>query len=291
MENSEASAFLEAFINDCRFRNLREKTISEYKWYLEYIQNNVGDLLEIDRQAIKDMAVSRINSGLKATTVNHYIKAIKVFYSFLEREEYIENNPMEKLRKIPEPKIVKPVLDVSQISKLLKQIPIRGFYHLRARSMIMLMWDTAVRLNELLSIEFSDIDLQTRTIKIKGKGRKERIVPFGSRTKNELKRYIKIWTEKQSPYLFCTRDGLKLDKRKFQDILYTYGRKIGLHVNPHLIRHSAATFLAKSEMPAQHIQILLGHSNLNTIQRYINQIVNQKGLQISHRRLSPGDRL
>jgi site-specific recombinase XerD len=62
-------------------------------------------------------------------------------------------------------------------------------------------------------------------------------------------------------------------------------------VSPHLIRRSAATFLAKSGMPAQFIQILLGHSNLNTTQRYINQIVNQEGLQISHRQLSPGDRL
>ncbi len=157
--------------------------------------------------------------------------------------------------------------------------------------MITLIWDTAIRLQELLSIEISNLDLQFKTIKIMGKGNKERMVPFGHKTKRELIRYLKNRNKVDSGLLFCTKHGLIIGIRNFQRTVYRYGDKVGVKVSPHLLRHSAASFLAKHEMPAQHIQILLGHSNLSTTQRYINQIVNQEGLQVSHRRLSPGDRL
>jgi site-specific recombinase XerD len=235
--------------------------------------------------------MDRLNEGLAPSTVNQYVKAIKVFYSFLAREEIINDNPMAKLAKVREPIKLKPVLDEVKIARLLGAIPIKGFYNSRDRAMITLIWDTAMRLSEALTIELANLNPMFRTIKIMGKGNKERIVPIGIRTKKTIGKYLKYRDKIDSSLLFCTRDGLKISKRNFQRTVQSYGKKIGVKVSPHLLRHSAATFLAKNEMPAQHIQILLGHSNLNTTQRYINQIVNQEGLRISHRRLSPGDRI
>ncbi|MCP4580567.1 MAG: tyrosine-type recombinase/integrase [candidate division Zixibacteria bacterium] len=279
MENRRTSDLLESFICDCHYRNLSEKAIAEYRWYLLYIKKQCGDLLAVDRQMIKQLVIDRLGAGLSPVTVNHYVKAIKVFYSFLLREEIIADNPMAKLAKVIEPKKVKSVLDVDKVSRLIAIIPSRTFYHARDKAMITLIWDTAIRLKEVLLIHASDLNLQFRTIKIKGKGNKERVVPFGQKAKRELIKYLKFRDSIDSTFIFCARDGLSISPRNFQRTLTKYGNKIGIKVSPHLLRHSSATFLAKSEMPAQHIQILLGHSSLSTTQRYINQIVNQEGLK------------
>ena len=290
MQKDRTPELLDSFIQDCHYRNLSKKAIEDYKWFLTDAQNRLGNLTDISRDDIKQLVLERIESGLSPATVNHYIRIIKIFYSYLEREEIIRENPMMKLKQLSVPKRLKPVVDSKHISRLVAMIPDEGFYHIRDRSMILLLWDTAIRLNEILTISLENVDLQFRTIKIIGKGNKERIVPFGNKTKRALQKYLKI-RENHSPLLFCTKEGVQIMRRNFQRTVQRYGKRIGLNISPHLIRHSAATFLAKSEMPAQHIQILLGHSNLNTTQRYINQIVNQEGLQISHRRLSPGDRI
>ena len=178
MKNQRSSAMLSSFINDCRYRNLSVKAIADYEWYLNDIKKRCGNLMEIDRNSVKQLVMNRLDSGLSPVTVNHYIKAIKVFYSFLFREELIENNTMAKLEKLKEPKRLKPVLDEKKIARLISAIPAKSFFNVRDRAMITLIWDTAMRLNELLSIELANVDLQFKTIKIVGKGDKERMVPF-----------------------------------------------------------------------------------------------------------------
>jgi len=281
----------EIFIQDCKFRNLSKATIKDYSWYLTDINKCLSDWDKITRQDVKQLVLDRLNSGQSPASANHYIRAIKAFFSFLLREEYIEKNTMAGLSLISMPDKLKPVLEPKQITKLTNVIPEKSFFNIRDRAMIVLLFDTAIRLNELLNIKIADVDLKNNQIKVLGKGRKDRIVPLGQKSKRELIRYLKLRGDNHSEYLFCTYTGYRIMPRNFRRTLDTYGKKIGIKIYPHLIRHSAATFLAKNEMPAQHIQILLGHSNLATTQRYINQIVNQEGLQISHRRLSPADRL
>ena len=283
--------YLEIFIQDCRFRNLSEKTLKDYNWHLTEIENKLGDWHSVDSNGIKGLVLKRMEGGLSPASANHYIRAIKAFYSFLVRENYFEKNPVAGLRLVNMPQKLKPVLEPRQISRLLSAIPESCFYKIRDKAMILLLWDTAMRLKELLCIRIEDLNLKMGTVKITGKGNKDRVVPIGRKTMRELVKYLRHRGDSHSELLFCTRDGVQIMPRNFQRTLYRYGRRIGIKLSPHLLRHSAATFLAKSEMPAQHIQILLGHSNLNTTQRYINQIVNQEGLQISHRRLSPGDRI
>jgi len=88
-----------------------------------------------------------------------------------------------------------------------------------------------------------------------------------------------------------TQTGFAIKPRNFRKTLTNHGKRAGIKVTPRLLKHSAAMFLAKSQMPAQHIQILLGHSYLAVTQNYISRIVTQEGLQISHRRLSPRVRI
>jgi len=203
----------------------------------------------------------------------------------------MDNNPLAGLSLVTMPDKIKAVLDSKNMAKLLSVIPEDGFFNVRDKAMIMILWDTAMRLKELLNIKIGDIDFKSGTIKITGKGRKDRIVPIGQKAKRELVRYLNQRGEIQSEYLFCTLTGYAVGPRNFRRSLTKYGKLIGLKATPHLLRHSAATFLAKAEMPAPHLQALLGHASLAITQNYINRVASQEGLQISHRRLSPGDRI
>ncbi len=281
----------EIFLQDCNYRNLSKATIRDYDQFLTPIKNRFGSLENVSRQDIKELVLEKLNDGLSPDRENHYIRAIKAFYSFLLKEEYIDSNRMAGLSLITMPEKLKPVLELEQVSRMIAKIPTEGFFNIRDKVMIMLLSDTAMRLNELLHIKLTGLDFKLGTVKITGKGRKDRIVPFGQKTKRELVKYLKIRGENHSEYLFFSKTGFPVMGRNFRRSLTKYGNKIGIEVYPHLIRHSAATFLAKSSMPAQHIQVLLGHSSLAVTQNYINRIVAQEGLQISHRRLSPGDRL
>jgi len=291
MSFERADDLQEIFLQDCNFRNLSKATIRDYDQFLTPIKNRFGSLENVTRQDIKELVLERLNDGLSPATVNHYIRAIKAFHSFLHREEYTDSNKMAGLSPITMPEKLKPVLELEQVCRMVAKIPTEGFFNVRDKVMIMLLWDTAMRLNELLHIKLPDLDFKLGTVKITGKGRKDRVVPFGQKTKRELVKYLKVRGENHSEYLFCTKTGFSVMPRNFRRSLTKYGNKIGIDVYPHLLRHSAATFLARSSMPAQHIQVLLGHSSLAVTQTYINRIVAQEGLQISHRRLSPGDRI
>lgn len=291
MSNERAFDLQEIFIQDCKFRNLSPATIKDYDWFLTGIKNRLGDWSGIDRDHIKKLVLEKMESGKSPASANHYIRAIKTFYAFLQKEGHIDKNIMAGLSLISMPEKLKAVLEPKQIARLINTVPENGYYGTRDKVMILMLWDTAMRLKELLAIKIIDVDLKFGTVKITGKGRKDRVVPFGQKTKREIVKFLKIRGDNNSEYLFCSRTGYPIMPRNFRRTMTNYGKKIGVSVSPHLLRHSAATFLARNEMPAQHIQILLGHSSLAVTQNYINRIVAQEGLQISHRRLSPGDRI
>ncbi len=281
----------DAFLQDCEFRGLSPDTIKDYRKTLAVIEDTYGPCENVTRQQIKELVLRKLSGGMSPASANHIIRAIKAFSSFLCKEEFADSNIMRGLPLVSMPEKLKPVLEPRQVSSIISSIPDRGFYNRRDRAMIWVLFDTAIRLKELLNVKLNDIDLRFGTMKITGKGRKDRIVPIGRKAKAELIKFIKIRGESSTDYLFSTRTGERIMSRNFERSLANHGKKVGIKVNPHLLRHSAATFLAKAEMPAQHIQLLLGHTSLSVTQNYINRLVAQEGLQISHRRLSPGDRI
>ncbi|UCE66258.1 MAG: tyrosine-type recombinase/integrase [Candidatus Zixiibacteriota bacterium] len=289
LTNPRYTDLLQNFLQDCRFRGLSERTIEDYEYYLNRIFKRFTS--DFGKNDLKAFVLSEVQRGLSPATANHYIRGVKAFFSYLVEEGLIDTNPFLKLSLVKEPQVHKPVLTPTQVGRLLAIIPEEGYFNVRDKTMIAILWDTAIRAKELFGLTLSGVDIANNTLKVNGKGNKDRVVPFGRKTKKLIIKYLKIRRDNGSPLLFCTDSGQRINHHNFQRTLYKFGKKVGLHVHPHLIRHSAATFLAKAEMPATHLQLLLGHSSLAVTQRYINQIVNQEGLQISHRRLSPGDRI
>jgi site-specific recombinase XerD len=128
-----------------------------------------------------------------------------------------------------------------------------------------------LRMNEVLSLKIGDIDLEGRLIKVFGKGRKERMVPLGVKTLRILHQYLIKWRSKfPANVLICMRNGQPLKDRHCHKIISSIGKKLGLTLYPHLLRHSAATWYIQQGGNPAVLQRILGHSSLLVTQNYLH---------------------
>jgi site-specific recombinase XerD len=286
-------AALKLFEYHIRTKNLSPKTISVYGerlgYFYKYLQKNKIPFDSVSKADIQDYILYQKNRGLADISINGQIKVLKIFFKFLLEEDYLEGNPTKRIELLKTEKRLKPIISEEDIEKIL-YVPDRKTYTgMRNFCMILVFYDTLIRLNELVNIKMQDIDLDRGTILIYGKGRKERVVPIGAKTTKFLYKFLinhrKIIL---SDYLFCTMQGRPLDHRNVLRILQRIGRKVNVHVSPHLIRHSGASHRAISGMPAFLLQKLLGHTTIQMTEKYIHLVDNEK-LRIASKQYSPLD--
>ena len=166
----------------------------------------------------------------------------------------------------------------------------RTFTGYRNYIMLLLFWDTMVRLGELLGLKVSDVDLKAGMIKVYGKGRKERCIPLGTTTIKRIHYFLsKHRRDIPGDFLVCRVDGHPLPVRSVERILERIGEKAGIKVTPHLLRHSAGTFWIKSGGSSAILQKILDHTTQSTTQLYIH--LAGSDVKEWHARFSPGDRV
>ena len=286
---------LQQFYYNCRVKNLSEKTLSIYGERLSNFYNFLKAKKMIfdntDKSVIQDYILS-MKDKVSDHTVNGRIRVLKTFFGFLTSDGLWHNgNPMEKISFIKTERKIKPVLTPEQVEQILKSINKNTYTGHRNYCMICVFWDTLIRLSELINLRVSDVNFKDGTIKVLGKGRKERIVPLGAKTVKHLHRFwIEFRETIDCDYFFCDSQGRPLEKRNVERILERIGEKVGIHVTPHLLRHSGATFLALTGCPAFLLQKLLGHTTLNTTQIYIN-LKDDERLKKAFLKYSPMDSL
>jgi len=276
-----------------RAKNLSPKTISVYGerlgYFYRYLRSKKVSFDEVTRQTLQDYILFQKERGLKGISINGQVKVIKIFYKYLQEEGTIEFDPVDRVPLLKTEKRTKPIISEENFQKLLTVPDKKTFTGLRNFCILLVFYDSLVRLGELTNIRIKDVDLEGGTIRIFGKGRKERIVPFGAATAKNLYRYLRNYRDSlPSDILFCTRDGRMLDHRNVLRITERLGTKIGIHVNPHLIRHSAASHRAMSGMPAFLLQRLLGHTTIQMTQQYVHLVDDQK-LKEAFKQYSPLD--
>ena len=261
-------------------RKLSDNTVLSYKENIEVFKNDIKkELLNIDSDDIKIFLKKENNKTSK--TRAHYITVLNNFYSFLIRESYINNNPMDTIKQ---PKIEKKLPDyltVEEVDKLLN-IPLNNAYDYRNKAMLETLYGTGIRVSELINIKISDIDFNECYIRIYGKGSKERIVPFNDICSKYLSDYIEnyrntLLKHKDSEYVFINSLSGRISRQGFFKILKEICLKQGIkkNVSPHLLRHSFATHLLNNGADLRIIQELLGHSDLSTTQIY-TEVLNEK---------------
>ncbi|MBC7090283.1 MAG: tyrosine-type recombinase/integrase, partial [Methanobacteriaceae archaeon] len=191
-------------------------------------------------------------------------------------KKFFEFHKMDHLKDVKTPKRAKSLpksLNEDEVKRLIRAVDTdtrqRKFTRTRDKLILSLLYSSGLRVSEVVSLKVNDIDLKDRTIRIRGKGNKDRIVLFDQKTKKLLKEYLHERSQ-ESEYLFLNRFGNPLTPRYIQITIKKYAIKAGIKkkVTPHILRHSFATHLLKNGVDIRAIQQLLGHSNLSTTQIY-----------------------
>lgn len=264
--------------------NYSEKTVLSYRQDIESFYNFIFsqgvDIAQVDIQIIRNYLSSQMDEGKTKVTCCRRLAALRHFFNFLVRKKYIEENlflcvnaPKKEI-KYPE------ALYLEQIEDLFKKNRERtDEFMLRDQAIIELLYASGVRVSELVKIKLQDIQMRDRTIKVFGKGRKERIVIFSKSCQQTLMDYLKnsrdgiLANNKfdfNVEYLFLNSFGKKLTTRGVEYILKEIQDKAGVELGlyPHLLRHTFATHLLEGGADLRVIQELLGHESINTTQVY-----------------------
>lgn len=280
---------LESFAFACRVKNLTPSTLKCYAerlaYLVEYAKMRGKPLDQLSTRDIQSYILEIVDK-VSAATVNGRIRVFKVFYKHLKDEGLVKVDPMHGIELVRMEQKVKPVLTSEEMSRVLSKLNKNTPYGARAYSMILLTYDAMLRLNELLSLRIQDIDLRTKLVKVYGKGRKERHAPFSDKTAKTLHTYLIRYKKGQDTGLiFTTRDGKKVDARRAHRIFSQAGKKAGLYLHPHLVRHSSASQFVRMGGNPSVLQKILGHSSLTVTQKYVH--LSNDDLNNAYERFSP----
>ncbi len=237
---------------------------------------NIRSPEQVDSLLLRSFLGQLKEQELKKTSMVRKLAAIRSFYKFLRRNRLVSSNPAEALRT---PKIesrLPRVLDLPEIEKLLATPDTNQFLGLRNRTMLETLYSAGLRASELLGITEEDLDLRAGLVRVKGKGKKERLAPLGKHALEWLERYLPQKRQRQAEtgnennFVFVHENGTPLRQRElnrdFQKILSA--ANITKKSSPHSLRHSFATHLLDRGADLRLVQELLGHANLSTTQIY-----------------------
>lgn len=241
----------------------------DLKEFYESVKCEPDNLDIID---LRGFIAGEIQKGLNKTTVSRRLSSIRSFFKFLYREGYMKTNPAKLVSNPKVPKLLPRFLSVDDVFSLVEKPEGIGFIPARNRAVLELLYSSGLRVSELAGINTDDIHVKESLIKIKGKGKKERIVPIGSKAIDAMKSYIieRMLLKSKERALFLNRMGKRLTDRGVRRIVVKYARALGIHgrIGPHTLRHSFASHLLQGGADLRVIQELLGHSSLSTTQKY-----------------------
>lgn len=284
--------YVDAFVFGCKIRNLAPRTLNVYAerlgYLVRYLEEKGIDIEEVTKQDIQNYLLSLIGN-VSDETVNGRIRVYRRFFNYLEEEGLWEKpNPTKKLKLIKASKRIKPVVSPEEIQRALQCLNKSTYEGYRNLTMIMIFWDAMIRKEELITLKVDDVDLRGGLIKVYGKGRKERQVPMGAKTIKMLHFYLNRWRNGTAGNLvFCQRNGKPITSRHCHKIVQDIGKRAGVDLYPHLIRHSAATFFIRQGGSPVILQKILGHTSLVVTQNYLH-MSNQDMLE-TYGKFSPSN--
>jgi integrase/recombinase XerC len=258
-------------------RRLSAHTVSGYLHELEALsawcaKRGVDSWQALDSRAIRDFAARSHAMGLAPRSIQRRISAVRTFFNFLVREQVLPANPAIEVRAPKAGRRLPETLNADQMAGLLAFTPKDGIGR-RDLAIMELFYSSGLRLAELIALNLTDLDLNDRTVRVVGKGNKQRISPIGRPAIKALRAWLAERTalaKADEPAVFVGRTGRRLGARIVQRRVAQLARAQGLpiHMHPHLFRHSFATHLLESSRDLRGVQELLGHANISTTQIY-----------------------
>lgn len=265
----------------------------EKGYSLHTVSNYLRDLNQFAEQAGREIEVDAIDTPIirsyiyslnirnKSSSVARKLSALRTFFRFLEHENIIPDNPMASISMPKQEQHIPVFLSVDEVFALLEAPGHGESFAARDRAILELLYSTGMRVSELVSCNMANLDFETEMVMVRGKGNRERLIPFGAQAVKSLRIYL---TEREELLrtrlqqgkkfdqnsLFLNSRGTRLTARSVERMISNYGRKAGLDkpVTPHVLRHSFATHLLEMGADMRSVQELLGHASLSTTQIY-----------------------
>lgn len=278
----EVAAFLRYLDRE---RNASPQTVKAYGRDLEqfvvYVRGQLGREprpADVDHLLLRGFLAHLHRRGLQKASSARKLAALRSFFRYLCREGVLDRNPARPL--------LSPRLE-RRIPAYLEERELEGFLDvpggtdaaLRARAILELLYGTGIRCAELVGLDLAEVDLDARMIRVLGKGRKERVVPFGTKAREALRQWLpaRVRMRPGSDALFVNAKGGRLTDRSVRKLVSRRVKQTALakKVSPHALRHSFATHLLARGADLRVIQELLGHSSLSTTQRYTHVDTHQ----------------
>ena len=237
-------------------------------------ENGVEDPDLLDSDLIRDFLAIQKKQGRVPSTISRRMSSIRGFCRYLAQNKLLEADVGAHLRAARGQRPFPDALSEAQTDRLLQLPDTSTALGIRDKAMLEICYGCALRVSELVELTLHDIDFEAGFIRVLGKGSKERIVPLGAFAEEALADYMensrdRLLKGKRTQQLFVNgRDGGKLSRSGFFRILDAYGKKLGVKIHPHALRHSAATHMLANGADLRVIQEFLGHSDISTTQIY-----------------------
>ena len=275
------SHYIDRFLNYLNIeKNYSSHTINNYaadlREFGDFLESRGGkDIKRIDYFLLRKFLSVLSERKLNKRTLSRKISTMKSFFKFMLRESLIKSNPASSLIY---PRLDKPLpnfLTEKEIGSMLK-LPKGGeLLVLRDKAILEFLYSTGARVSEMVLLKKENVDFISGIAKVRGKGRKERLLPLGEPAINSLKKYVDKRSD-SNPSLFVNKRLGTLTDRGVRDIIYKYVKKAAIvsKVSPHTFRHSFATHLLDRGADLRSVQELLGHSSISTTQVYTHLTID-----------------
>ncbi|RCK72056.1 MAG: Tyrosine recombinase XerC [Ignavibacteriae bacterium] len=261
-----------------------EDDLNQLYVFLSKHFSGVIDLNKIDNVTIRLFLGEFVESGLTKKSIARKLSSLKSFFRYLTKEKILVSNPALNIATPKVPKKLPTFLDENSIDKMMDLPDQSTIFGLRDKAILELLYSTGIRLQELISLNLNHINWKNSTIKVLGKGNKVRIVPFGSKAKEAMERYVSRREELYSKLtgsdaknaFFLSNKGLRLYPKGVYNIVSYYIEKVSdiERKSPHIIRHTFATHLLNRGADLKAVKELLGHENLSTTQIYTHLTID-----------------
>jgi integrase/recombinase XerC len=281
-------------------RNASDLTIKSYREdlemladYLQEVHGRVPHPDDVSPLQLRDFVAALNEAGYAPASISRKLASLRSFYRFAQREGLARSNPAKPLRNPRRQRKLPHFLTTKEIGRLLIAPPADNPAGLRDRAILETMYSAGLRVSELVGINDSDVDMDEGLVRVRGKGKRERLAPLGRYAVRALQRWLAVRTLSRKQLaaslkpVFVNRFGNRITTRSVGRMLEKYLKQTGLDLrtSPHTLRHSFATHLLDAGADIRSVQELLGHKSLITTQIYTH--VSTAGLREAYQKAHP----
>ncbi|PIE20612.1 MAG: tyrosine recombinase XerC [Neptuniibacter caesariensis] len=274
----EREALIERFVDYlANERQLSSHTLKSYHrdlcCFLDFAQERgLPEWSDVTVAHVRQFAAQIHRKGLSGRSIQRTLSALRSFYRFLSKEGWVAHNPADAVQAPKAQRKLPKTLDVDQIGRLM-EIPVSDAISARDAAMFELIYSSGLRVSELVGLDIHSLDLADHSLRVTGKGNKQRELPVGRKAVQALDRWLRKrheLTGYDENALFVSNRGARISVRNVQQRMTYWGKRLSVdsHVHPHRLRHSFASHMLESSGDLRAVQELLGHEDISTTQIY-----------------------